>query len=127
MSDLPQGSVLTCRRAPTPRLIESAPLRQAHGDLSGDGGPEQNRAHEKEGSMRLARMTGVALATMAVVAAPASAKTITLHYFFKPVGARLTDSAGHPINPNKPPIAGYVGEHVGLDYVGNHRHHAKHW
>jgi hypothetical protein len=77
--------------------------------------------------MRLARMTGVSLATMAVVAAPASAKTITLHYFSKPVGARLTDSAGHPLNPNKPPAAGYVGDRVGLDYVGNHKHHAKHW
>jgi hypothetical protein len=77
--------------------------------------------------MRLVRMTGVALATMAVVAAPASAKTIALHYFSKQVSAKFTDAAGHPVNPNKPPVAGDVFDFNDVDYVGNHKHHAKHW
>jgi hypothetical protein len=77
--------------------------------------------------MRLVRMTGVALATMAVVAAPASGKTVTLHYFSKQVGVKLKDAAGHRINPKKPPVSGDVGDEFGVDYVGNHRHHSKHW
>lgn len=85
------------------------------------------RGIRKEGSIRLARVLGVALATMAVVAAPASAKMITLHYFAKPVAAKSADSAGYPLNPKKPHAAGDVGDQVGLAYVGNHKHHAKHW
>jgi hypothetical protein len=77
--------------------------------------------------MRLSRMTGVALATMAMVAAPASAKTITLHYFFKQVSVKFTDAAGHVQNRRKRPIAGDVGDQVGLAYVGNHSAHAKRW
>ena len=77
--------------------------------------------------MRLARMTGVALATMAMLAATASAKTITLHYFFTKGSVTLTDSAGHPQNPHKRPVAGDFGDEIGLAYPGNHRHHAKRW
>jgi hypothetical protein len=77
--------------------------------------------------MRLARMTGVALATMAMLAVPASAKTITLHYFFPRGSVTLTDAAGHPQNPHKQPVAGDVGDEIGLAYPGNHRHHAKRW
>jgi hypothetical protein len=72
-------------------------------------------------------MTGVALATMAVVGAPASAETITLHYFFKQVRVRLTDAAGHVQNPRKRAVAGDLGDQVGLAYVGNHSAHAKRW
>jgi hypothetical protein len=77
--------------------------------------------------MRLARMTGVAVATMAVAAAPASAKTVTLHYFSKQVGVKLQDAAGHRVNPKKPPVARDVGDEFGVAYVGDHRHHSKHW
>ncbi len=77
--------------------------------------------------MRLARMTGVALATMAMLAVPASAKTITLHYFVTRGSVSLTDAAGHPQNGHKRPVAGDVGDEIGLAYPGNHRHHAKHW
>ena len=77
--------------------------------------------------MRLARMTGVAVATMAMVAAPASAKTITLHYFAKQVSIKVMSRAGHPLNPDKRPVAGDVGDLIGLAYVGNHNHHAQRW
>jgi hypothetical protein len=77
--------------------------------------------------MRLARITGVALATMAMVAAPASAKTITLHYFFKQVSVKFEDAAGHPLNRHKRPVAGDVGDEIGLAYLGNHSHHTKRW
>jgi hypothetical protein len=77
--------------------------------------------------MRLARITGVALATMAMVAAPASAKTITLHYFAKQVSVKVMSRAGHPLNPNKRLVAGDVGDLIGVGYLGNHNHHAKRW
>jgi hypothetical protein len=77
--------------------------------------------------MRLARMTGLALATMAMVAAPASAKTITLHYFAKQVSVNVMSRAGNPLNPDKRLVAGDVGDLIGLAYLGNHSHHAKRW
>lgn len=77
--------------------------------------------------MRLIRMTAVALTTMAMIAAPASAKTITLHYYFKQVSVRFTDAAGHPQNRHKRPVAGDLGEQLGLAYPGNHNHHARRW
>ena len=76
--------------------------------------------------MRLARMTGVTLATMAMLAPPASAKTITLHYFAKQVSVKLMSPAGHHVN-YKRPSAGDVGDLIGLAYVGDHNHHAKRW
>jgi hypothetical protein len=77
--------------------------------------------------MKLTRMTAVALTAMAMVAAPASAKTITLHYFFKTVGVKFTDAAGHTENPRELPGPGDVGDQVGLGYRGDHNHHAKRW
>lgn len=72
-------------------------------------------------------MTGVAVATMAMVAAPASAKTITLHYFFTQGSIRVTDPAGHVLNPHRSPRVGDAGNEIGLAYVGTHTHHAKRW
>jgi hypothetical protein len=72
-------------------------------------------------------MTPVALRAMAMIAAPASAKTITLHYFFKQVSVRLTDAAGHPKNAHTRPMRGYTGNEFGLGYVGNGNHHAQRW
>ena len=82
----------------------------------------------------------VALAVMALMAATASArtitlhlaatpsaKTITLHYFSTPASLQFLDGAGHPANPNNPPAAGYVLDINDRDYVGNHTHHAKRW
>lgn len=77
--------------------------------------------------MRLTRMTAVALTAMALIAASASAKTITLHYFFKQVSVKFTNAAGHPKNQNARPVAGDKGDEVGLGYVGNANHHAKRW
>jgi hypothetical protein len=74
-------------------------------------------------------MTAVTLATAALVAAPAGAKTTTLHYFSKSVSVKFTDAAGKPVqpSPSSPPAAGDVFEAIGRDYVGNHKHHAKKW
>lgn len=76
--------------------------------------------------MRLARMTGGALAALAIVAAPASAKTITLHYFVKQISLKVVNAAGHPVN-HKRHAAGDVGDETGVAYVGNRNHHAKRW
>jgi hypothetical protein len=77
--------------------------------------------------MRLTQMAAVAVATVALGAAPASAKTITLHYFFTQASVRLTDAAGHTLNPKQRAAAGDKGDQVGLAYRGSHKHHAKRW
>jgi hypothetical protein len=64
---------------------------------------------------------------MAIVAAPASAKTITLHYFAKQVSVRFMSPSGHPLNKHKRLVAGDVGDLIGLGYAGNHNHHAQRW
>jgi hypothetical protein len=76
--------------------------------------------------MRLARITGIALAAVALVATPAIAKTTTLRFFAKTVSAKFTDSAGRPI-PGRNPKAGDVFDATRLEYVGDHKHHAKQW
>ncbi|MDQ6817058.1 MAG: hypothetical protein M3018_06580, partial [Actinomycetota bacterium] len=76
--------------------------------------------------MRSVRITGIALATVALITTPASAKTMTLRFFSKSVSAKFTDSAGHPI-PGRNPKAGDVFDAVALEYVGDHKHHAKQW
>jgi hypothetical protein len=77
--------------------------------------------------MRLTRMPAVALTAMAMIAAPASAKTITMHYYFKQVSVRFTNAAGHAQNRHTRPVAGDMGDLVILAYVGNGNHHAKRW
>ena len=79
--------------------------------------------------VRQAIAVAAALATMALVAASASAKTTTLHYFSKSVSVKFTDAAGDPVNPSasNPPAAGDVFDAIDRDYLGNHKHHAKHW
>ena len=77
--------------------------------------------------MRLTRMSAVTLTAMAMVAAPASAKTITLHYFMKQGRVRLTDASGHAVNRHIRPVAGFKGDEIGLAYAGNSNRHAKRW
>ncbi|HEY6397651.1 MAG TPA: hypothetical protein VIX82_09380 [Solirubrobacteraceae bacterium] len=72
-------------------------------------------------------MTAVALTATAMVTAPASAKTITLHYFLKQVTVKFTDAAGHAKNHHKQPATGDIGDQIGLGYAGNHNNHAKRW
>ena len=66
------------------------------------------RIHPTKGDLvRQAIAVAAALATMALVAASASAKTTTLHYFSKSVSVKFTDAAGNPVNPSasNPPAA----------------------
>lgn len=79
----------------------------------------------------LARLAPAAAATLSIVAiAPASASTpstITFHFFSKTQSFSITTPAGKPVSGNTPPAPGDVVEAFDLNYVGNHKHHAKHW
>jgi hypothetical protein len=77
--------------------------------------------------MRLTRMAAVALTAMAMIAASASAKTITLYYFFKQVSVRMTDAAGHSLNRHTRLVRGDQGDLFGVAYLGRGKHHAKRW
>lgn len=57
--------------------------------------------------------------------APASAKTITLHYFSKQVYARISDPLGQKLPPNSKPANGDRLTFASNDYAGNQKHHAK--
>jgi hypothetical protein len=59
----------------------------------------------------------------------ASAHTLTLRVFDKPVATTLTTASGKVISrpPYPQPQAGDILDVYSLDYVGNHRHHAAHW
>jgi hypothetical protein len=73
-------------------------------------------------------------ATLALVAAsPAAAadhgKTQTLRFFDKETSTTLTTPDGKVIDkpPYPEPEAGSVLDVYSVDFVGNHRHHAKRW
>jgi hypothetical protein len=80
-------------------------------------------------SMPKLAVLAVAIAALAVSSAGAAAggKTQTLRFFDKPTSMTLTTSDGKVID--KPPFPeakpGDVLDVYSLDYVGNHRHHAK--
>jgi hypothetical protein len=64
--------------------------------------------------------------TLAVAAAPASAKTVTLHFFEKGVSSSFSDANGQPLSPNAAPAPGDRFSFASDEYAGNHKHHAKH-
>jgi hypothetical protein len=78
-----------------------------------------------------AGLTGLlgAIIVAGVVIASAAAKpaTITLHFFSKAQSFKLTDPSGKPVSPTAIPGVGDVFDVTDLDYVGNHKHHAKQW
>jgi hypothetical protein len=62
---------------------------------------------------------GVALAA----ATPAAdAKTVTLHLYSKATSSTFVDPHGHPIKG--PPAVGDTFDDMGVDFVGDHTHHA---
>ena len=67
----------------------------------------------------------VCLASVAVAAAPASAKTRTLHFFEKSVSFSITDANGNPVSMNQKPAAGDRFVNINNEFTGNHKHHAK--
>jgi hypothetical protein len=60
-----------------------------------------------------------------VVAATATAKTVTLHFFSKGVYERVSTASGKPVGPKSKPAVGERFSSASNDYVGNHTHHAK--
>ncbi len=64
-----------------------------------------------------------ALLTLAVVVPAAGAKTVTLHYFSKQTSSTFVTPQGQPITGA--PAVGDINDETGVDYVGNHKHHAK--
>ena len=66
-----------------------------------------------------------AVSALAVVVPPASARTVTLHYFSKQTSSTFVTPQGKPLGPNSPPAVGDINDNTDLDYVGNHKHHAK--
>lgn len=62
---------------------------------------------------------------IAASAAPASARTITLHFFSKQVYANFTGPNGEALPPNAPPTLGDRFSFANDDYAGNHKHHSR--
>jgi hypothetical protein len=75
--------------------------------------------------MRRTAPLAAVLMTLAVVVPSASAKTVTLHYFSKQTSSTFVNPQGQPIGPTTPPAVGDINDNTGIDYAGNHKHHAK--
>jgi len=73
---------------------------------------------------RIAPLAG-ALFALAVVVPTASARTVTLHYFSKQTSSTVVTPQGKPLGPSSAPAVGDINDNTDLDYVGNHKHHAK--
>jgi hypothetical protein len=76
----------------------------------------------------LAVAAGLACAAILslLLASSASAAT-TLHFFSKQVSSTFKGPDGQPLSPNATPTVGDSFDNIDLDYVGNHKHHAKTW
>ena len=59
-----------------------------------------------------------------MVVPAASAKTVTLHYFSRHTNTTFVNPQGQPIGPTTAPAVGDINDNTGIDYVGNHKHHA---
>ncbi len=77
--------------------------------------------------MTAAAVAGSSLGLL-LSAAPASAKTVTLHFFQRLTSSKYYGPDGKPVQPPGPTNPPVVGERLFStddDYVGNHHHHAK--
>ena len=68
--------------------------------------------------------SAVVLLMLAALAPAASAKTATMHLFSRETSATFVTPQGHPLPPNTRPSVGDVNDITGVDYIGNHKHHA---
>lgn len=89
--------------------------------------PVHRGAGMREAKRRLS--TGIAAMTACLVgvafaAAPASAKTITLHFFEKQTSMSFVGPDGTPLPATAPPATGDRFSFTHDEYVGNHKHHA---
>ena len=75
--------------------------------------------------MRAIWAPAAVLLALAVLVPAASAKTVTLHYFSKQTSNTILTPQGQPLAPNTQPSIGDVNDITGVDYAGNHKHHAK--
>ena len=69
-------------------------------------------------------MLAASLLTLAVMAPAASARTVTLHMFSRQTSSTFVNAQGHPVPLNTPPAVGDTFDNTGVDYAGNHKHHA---
>jgi hypothetical protein len=69
-------------------------------------------------------MLAASLVTLAVMSPAASAKTVTLHLFSRQTSSTFVDAHGHAVPPNTAPAVGDTFDNTGVDYAGNHKHHA---
>jgi hypothetical protein len=76
------------------------------------------------GAIKRAAPLAAALSALALTVPAASAKTATLHYFSKQTSSTFVTPQGNPITGA--PVVGDINDLTGADYVGNHKHHAKH-
>ena len=74
--------------------------------------------------MRAIWAPAAVLLTLAMLAPAASAKTATVHLFSRETSATFVTPQGRPLPPNTRPTAGDVNDITGVDYIGNHKHHA---
>jgi hypothetical protein len=72
----------------------------------------------------IAPLAGAVLA-LAVFVPAASARTATLHYFSKETSSTFVTPQGKPLGPNSAPAVGDINDNTDVDYVGNHKQHAK--
>jgi hypothetical protein len=84
--------------------------------------PREHRARGAAG--RVAPLVA-GLMALVVVAPTAGAKTVTLHYFSKQTSSTFLTPQGQPLGSNSQPAVGDINDVTDVDYVGNHKHHAK--
>jgi hypothetical protein len=79
-------------------------------------------------SKQLAALAVAGCLAVAAVGAPtASAKTTTLKFFQKPTSGQFLDANGQPISDPASLGPGASFTATDVDYVGNHKRHAKTW
>ena len=84
----------------------------------------RTRKSPRSRTRQIAPLASAVLA-LAVVVPTASARTVTLHYFSKQTSSTFVTPQGKPLGPNSAPAVGDINDNTDLDYVGNHKHHAK--
>jgi hypothetical protein len=81
--------------------------------------------HRTRSAIGRAALLVAGLMALGVMAPTASAKTVTLHYFSKETSSTFLTPQGQPLGSNSQPAVGDINDVSDVDYVGNHKHHAK--
>ena len=75
--------------------------------------------------MRVVGASTAVLLALIVLVPAASAKTAILRIFSRETSATFVTPQGRLLPPNTQPTAGDVNDITGVDYRGNHKHHAR--